>query len=58
MKGKAQEIKGRTKEAAGTLAGNKKLKNEGRAEKASGKIKQAVTRTADKIKNAVKGKKT
>jgi uncharacterized protein YjbJ (UPF0337 family) len=56
MSGKAEEIKGRVKESAGVLTGNEKLKNAGRADKASGKIKQAVTRTVDKIKNAVKGK--
>lgn len=57
MKGKAQEIKGRVKESAGVLTKNEKLKNEGRADKASGKVKQAVTRTVDKVKNAIKGKK-
>ena len=56
MSGKAEEIKGRVKESAGVLTGNEKLKNAGRADKAAGKVKQAVTRTVDKIKNAVKGK--
>jgi uncharacterized protein YjbJ (UPF0337 family) len=57
MSGKAEEIKGRVKESAGVLTGKEKLKNAGRADKASGKVKQAVTRTIDKVKNAVKGKK-
>ena len=38
-------------------AGNEKLKNAGRADQASGKVKQAVTRAVDKVKNAVKGKR-
>jgi uncharacterized protein YjbJ (UPF0337 family) len=57
MSGKAEEIKGRVKESAGVLTGNEKLKNAGRADKASGKVKQAVTRTIDKVKNVAKGKK-
>jgi uncharacterized protein YjbJ (UPF0337 family) len=57
MSGKLKEIKGRAKQSAGVLMKNQKLKNEGRAEKVSGKIKQAVTRTVDKVKKAVKGNK-
>jgi uncharacterized protein YjbJ (UPF0337 family) len=57
MSGKAEEIKGRAKESAGVLVGNERLKNSGRADQASGKVKQAVTRTIDKVKNAIKGKK-
>jgi uncharacterized protein YjbJ (UPF0337 family) len=57
MSGKAEEIKGRAKESAGVLTGNKKLKNSGRADQAVGKVKQAVTRAVDKVKNAVKRKK-
>ena len=57
MSGKAEEIKGRVKESAGVLTGNEKLKESGRADKASGKVKQAVTKTVDKVKNAVKRKK-
>ncbi len=57
MSGKAEEIKGRAKESAGVLTGNEKLKNSGRADQAVGKVKQAVTRAVDKVKNAVKRKK-
>lgn len=57
MGGKAEEIKGRAKESAGVLVGNEKLKNSGRADQASGKVKQAVARTVDKVKNAIKGRK-
>jgi len=57
MSGKAEEIKGRGKESAGVLTGNERLKNSGRADQAAGKVKQAVTRAVDKVKNAVKRKK-
>jgi uncharacterized protein YjbJ (UPF0337 family) len=57
MSGKAEEIKGRVKEAACVLTDNEKLQNQGRADNASGKVKQAVTKTVDKVKDAVKGKK-
>jgi uncharacterized protein YjbJ (UPF0337 family) len=57
MSGKTEEVKGRVKESAGVLTGNEKLKNAGRADQASGKVKQAVTRAVDKVKNAVKGKR-
>jgi uncharacterized protein YjbJ (UPF0337 family) len=57
MSGKAEETKGRVKEAAGVLTGNERLKNEGRVDQASGKIKQATERVVDKVKDAVKGKK-
>jgi uncharacterized protein YjbJ (UPF0337 family) len=57
MSGKAEEVKGRAKKSAGILTGNEMLKNSGRVEEASGKVKQAVTRGVDKIKKAVKRKK-
>ena len=57
MSGKAEEIKGRAKESAGVLTGNEKLKNSGRADQAAGKVKQAVSRAVDRVKNAVKRKK-
>jgi len=40
--GKSDELKGRVKEAAGALAGDRKLKREGKADQAVGKIKQKV----------------
>jgi uncharacterized protein YjbJ (UPF0337 family) len=44
---------GRVKEAAGALAGDKSLKNKGRAEQAKGAVKDA----ADKAEEAVTGRK-
>lgn len=51
--GKTDELKGRVKEAAGALTGNKKLKRKGRADQAVGKIKQQVGKVIDKVKDAV-----
>jgi len=43
-------LKGRVKEAAGALSGNKKLKREGKADQAVGKIKQKVEKAIGKVK--------
>jgi uncharacterized protein YjbJ (UPF0337 family) len=51
--GKSDEVKGRVKEAAGALTGDKKLKREGKADQAAGKIKQKVGKLIDKVKGAV-----
>jgi uncharacterized protein YjbJ (UPF0337 family) len=48
------EAKGRAKEAAGDLTGNKDLKNEGKADKAKGKVKEGVDRVADAVKDITK----
>lgn len=44
------EIKGRAKQAAGDLTDDEKLKREGRADRAEGKVKQAVDKVADKLR--------
>jgi uncharacterized protein YjbJ (UPF0337 family) len=51
--GSADEGKGRLKEAAGSLTGDDSLKNEGKVDKASGKVKDAVGGASDKVKDAV-----
>jgi uncharacterized protein YjbJ (UPF0337 family) len=43
------KAKGRAKEAAGALTGNRRLKNEGRAEHAKGSAKNAVDKVADAV---------
>ena len=53
--GKTDELKGRVKEAAGALTGDKKLAREGRTDQTVGKIKQNVEKVIDKIKHAVGG---
>ena len=52
--GKTDELKGRVKEAAGALTGDKKLKREGQVDQTVGKIKQNTDKIIDKIKEAVK----
>jgi len=51
--GKADQAKGRIKEAAGALTGDRRLKREGKIDQMAGKAKDAVTRAADKVKRAV-----
>jgi len=54
MGGKTDVVKGRIKEAAGALTGNDKLRAEGKADQAVGKVKQAATKVVDKVKKALK----
>jgi uncharacterized protein YjbJ (UPF0337 family) len=54
MSGKADQAKGRVKEAAGALADDERLKNEGKVEQAAGKVKEKIERTIDRGKEAVK----
>ena len=44
------DAKGRVKEAAGNLTGDKDLKNEGKGDQAAGKVKEGV----DKVRDAFK----
>jgi uncharacterized protein YjbJ (UPF0337 family) len=48
------ELKGRVKEAAGDLTDDRELRDEGKADKASGKAKEAVDDVADKVKDAIR----
>jgi uncharacterized protein YjbJ (UPF0337 family) len=50
MKGKLEVVKGRIKEAAGTLVGNEELKDEGKADQIAGKAKEVVEEAVHKIK--------
>jgi len=54
MSGTSDKIKGRVKEAVGVLTDDQRLKDEGRLDQTTGKVKGAVERTIDKVKNAVK----
>ena len=51
--GTKDDLKGRGKEAAGSLTNDKSLKSEGKVDRASGKVKDAVGGAADKAKKAV-----
>jgi uncharacterized protein YjbJ (UPF0337 family) len=48
------DAKGRVKEAAGDLTGDKDLKREGKVDQAGGKAKEGVEKVTDKIKGAFK----
>jgi len=51
MKNKAEELRGKSKEAVGRATDDPDLEAEGRAERTRGQLKQA----GEKIKDAVKG---
>jgi uncharacterized protein YjbJ (UPF0337 family) len=51
--GKSDELKGRVKEAAGALIGDERLKREGKADQAVGRVKQKVETVIDKVKDAL-----
>jgi uncharacterized protein YjbJ (UPF0337 family) len=51
--GRIDQAKGRLKEAAGDLSGDRKLKDEGRVDRGAGNVKEKVSRAADELKQAV-----
>jgi uncharacterized protein YjbJ (UPF0337 family) len=53
MEGKADELKGRVKEAAGDLTDDERLQREGKTDQASGKLKQAFEDAKDKAEELV-----
>lgn len=54
MGGKSDEVKGRAKQAAGIASGDKDLENEGKVDRAAGKVKQKADDVVDKVKSKVK----
>jgi uncharacterized protein YjbJ (UPF0337 family) len=48
------DAKGRVKEAAGDLTGDKDLKREGKVDQAGGKAKEGVEKVTDKVKDALR----
>jgi uncharacterized protein YjbJ (UPF0337 family) len=52
VEGSIEQMKGRVKEAAGKVTGDEKLKNEGRADQAKGKLQNLV----GGLKDALRGK--
>jgi uncharacterized protein YjbJ (UPF0337 family) len=51
------KAKGRVKEAAGALTGNRRLKNRGRTDRAKGSVKNAVDKVADGLTRKHRGAK-
>ena len=56
--GTTDEIKGRTKEAAGDLTDDDGLKREGKVDRATGTVKDKVGDAADKLKDAANRDRT
>jgi uncharacterized protein YjbJ (UPF0337 family) len=50
---KTDEAKGRVKEAAGDLTGNKDLEREGKMDQAGAKVKEKTGQAVDKTKEAL-----
>lgn len=59
IEGKKENVKGRVKEAAGTLVGNKDLEAEGANERADGAAREQVGKAKRKVGEAIEdlGKK-
>ncbi len=53
LKNKAEDLKGRGKEAAGSLTGDEDLKNEGKADQAIAEGKQKLADVAEGVKGKV-----
>lgn len=49
------DAKGRIKEAAGDLTGDRDLKNEGKVDQAVGKVREGVDGAADRVKGLIRG---
>ena len=54
IEGSANQAKGALKEAAGKLTGDAKLQAEGTADKAAGKVQNAVGGAKDAVREALK----
>jgi len=53
VKGAAKNVGGKLKEAAGKLVGDEKLKTEGRADQAKGKVQNTVGGIKDSVRDAI-----
>ena len=53
MSGTIDKAKGRIKEAAGALTGDRKLKDEGKIDQAAGNVKDTAERVTDKVKDSL-----
>ena len=53
IKGTAQQVKGQVKETVGKALGDAKLQGEGKADKAEGKIRNAVGGVKDAVRETL-----
>ena len=54
IEGSIKEIKGAAKETIGKVVGDAKLESEGKADRAAGKIQNAIGGLSDTVRDAVK----
>jgi uncharacterized protein YjbJ (UPF0337 family) len=54
IEGSIKEVKGAAKETIGKVVGDAKLEGEGKAERAEGKIQNAIGGLTDEVRDAVK----
>jgi uncharacterized protein YjbJ (UPF0337 family) len=50
-----EDMKGRTKEAAGDLTDDKELQREGKLDQASASVKEKAKEAVDKVKDTLRG---
>lgn len=48
------KTKGRIKEAVGALAGDRKLKRQGKIDQVAGNVKEAAEKAVDRVKDSLK----
>jgi uncharacterized protein YjbJ (UPF0337 family) len=53
MAGKADQMKGKGKEAVGDLTGNKDLKSEGKADRQAGEAKESIGKVEEKAEEVI-----
>lgn len=53
VQGRAEDVKGKVKEAAGDLVGNDRLKTEGQVDQVAGKTQSTVGDAKEKVKDAI-----
>jgi uncharacterized protein YjbJ (UPF0337 family) len=53
MSGKSDQVKGRAKEIAGTVVGDKTLESEGKTDRRAGEIKEKLDHATDKAKDLI-----
>jgi uncharacterized protein YjbJ (UPF0337 family) len=53
MAGKTDQVKGRVKEAVGSLTGDKDLESEGKADRRAGETKEKVANAKDKVEEVI-----
>jgi uncharacterized protein YjbJ (UPF0337 family) len=57
MSGQGDQLKGRIKQAAGDLADDDSLRDEGERDEAAGKVKEKIGNVKDKLEDMVDGAK-